>query len=136
MGLPEYMAHLDAGREFEALALMEDDLSFLLALPTGRVTGTSKSDFERYVAGRRPAARVHNIQRHTLTDDLELVYGTVTEAGRPTGSFMSAAVLSAEGKIQRYQSYFDTDFSLIDWPEPSVAARLGSNGSTASQVLS
>jgi hypothetical protein len=135
MGLPEYMAHLDAGRESEALALMEDDLSFLLALPTKRVTGTSRSDFERYVGGRKPAARVHNIQRHSRTDDFELVYGTITEAGLPTGSFVSVAVLSAEGKIQRYQSYFDTEFSLFDWPVPSVAARLQVTGSTASQDL-
>jgi hypothetical protein len=133
MGLPEYMAHLDAGRESEALALMEDDLSFLLALPTKRVTGSSRADFERYVGGRKPAARVHNIQRHSLTGDFELAYGTVTEAGLPTGSFMSVAVLSAEGKIQRYQSYFDTEFSLIDWPVPSVEAQLEVAGSTPSQ---
>jgi len=39
----------------------------------------------------------------------------VTEAGRPTGTFLSAAVVTPAGRMARYQSYFTTSFELIDW---------------------
>ena len=118
MALPEYMSHLDRGEEAEALSYMEDDVAFLLALPSGQVTGRSRADFERYVAGRAaPPDRVHNVMRHVITGDLEMVYGVVTEGGVPTGAFMSAATLSPQGRMRRYQSFFDREFFVLDWPE-------------------
>ena len=117
MAVPEYMILLDAGEVEKALGCMEPDVTFLLALPTGPVTGTSRADFAAYIAGRGAGARVHNVLRHTVAGDLEVVYGIVTESGMRTGSFLAAAVLSPRGRMRRYQSYFDPGFSLFDWPE-------------------
>jgi hypothetical protein len=48
--------------------------------------------------------------------DVEMVYGVVTESGRPTGAFMSAALVSPAGRMASYQSFFTTSFELVDWP--------------------
>jgi ketosteroid isomerase-like protein len=118
MTMREYMASLDAGDPAGALALMADDLAFLIGLPSGTVTGTSKADFERYVGGRAaPPDRVHHVVRFAVDGDVELAYGIVTESGAPTGAFMSAARVAADGRIRRYQSFFDPSFSLVDRTE-------------------
>jgi len=118
MVLAEYMARMDGEKPAEALELLEPDLRFLLALPSGRVTGQSREDFAGYIANRNPVERVHNILRHAVDGELEVVYGVVTEKGEPTGAFLSAARVSPEGRIQRYLSFFDaSDFRLIDGPD-------------------
>ena len=116
MVLREYMACMDSQDPEKALEHVEPDLRFLLALPGGQIAGTSKEDFARYIAGRNAVERVHHILRSAIDGDLEMVYGVVTEAGRPTGAFQSAAVVSAGGKMARYQSFFTTSFELFDWP--------------------
>ncbi|MEV8409763.1 hypothetical protein AB0R12_29435, partial [Streptomyces niveus] len=68
-------------------------------------------------AGRNAVEREHRILRHSHDGDLETVYGVVTEAGKPMGSFLSAAVITPEGRMARYQSYFTTTYDLIDPPE-------------------
>ena len=114
MVMREYMASLDAGDPDAALALMDEGMSFLLALPGGQVWGTSRADYARYLAGRQaPADRVHDVLRFAVDGDVELAYGVVTEAGRATGAFMSAARVSAQGLILSYQSFFDPTFRLI-----------------------
>lgn len=115
MAIPEYMARLDAGDAEGALALMHADLTYLLALPTGRVVGTSKEQYRAYVGTRSaPADRVHNIQQFLRGDGFEVVYGFVTEgAGTVKGSFISAARVSSDGLITAYESYFDQEFSLF-----------------------
>ncbi len=119
MVMREYMGCLDAGDPAGALALMDERLAFLIVLPSGPVTGTSKADFERYVAGRAaPPDRVHQVLRFAVDGDLELAYGLVTEAGRTAGAFMSAARVSPAGRIVRYQSLFDPAFALLDGPGP------------------
>ncbi|MTD17259.1 nuclear transport factor 2 family protein [Nakamurella sp. YIM 132087] len=122
MAVPEYMAHLDAGRFEEALALMAPDVTFLLALPGRQVTGSSREDYRDYVSSRSaPADRVHRILRHLHEGDTEVVYGVVEEGGhRATGAFMSIGRLTADGTIAGYQSYFDPSFSLFDAAEPAL----------------
>jgi ketosteroid isomerase-like protein len=112
---PEYMACLDAGDGEGALALMHPDLTYLLALPGTRVTGTSKEQYRAYVSGRAaPADRVHHIERFLSGDDFEVVYGFVSEGeGNIKGSFMSAGRIGDDGLILSYESYFDTAFSLL-----------------------
>ena len=118
MAMREYMASLDAGDPAGALAMMEEDLAFLIGLPGGTVTGASKADFERYVGARAaPPDRVHHVVRFAVDGDVELAYGIVTESGAATGAFMSAARVSPRGRIQRYQSFFDPTFSLVDRAE-------------------
>lgn len=115
MVLREYMACMDGADPDKALDWVEPDFRFLIALPGGEVTGRSKADFARYLAGRNAVERVHHILRAATDQDLETVYGVVTEAGRPVGAFHSAAVLSPAGKMARYQAFFSTTFDLYEW---------------------
>ena len=41
----------------------------------------------------------------------------VIESGKAVGSFLSAAVVTPDGHMARYQSYFTTTYDLIDLPE-------------------
>lgn len=115
MVLRQYMACMDSADPEKALDLVEPEFRFLIALPGGDVTGSSRGDFARYLAGRNAVARVHHILRAAVDQDLETVYGVVTESGRPVGAFHSAAVISAAGRMARYQAYFSTTFDLYEW---------------------
>ncbi|MEV0382650.1 nuclear transport factor 2 family protein [Nonomuraea sp. NPDC050643] len=116
MVLREYMACMDSQNPEKALEYVEPDFRFLLALPGGQVSGRSKEDFARYISGRNAVERVHKVLRSAVDRNLEMVYGMVVESGRPTGAFHSAAVVSANGKMLRYQSFFTASFELLDWP--------------------
>ncbi|MET7526098.1 nuclear transport factor 2 family protein [Streptomyces sp. NPDC005248] len=115
--LPTYMARMDSEDPEQALELVVPDFRFLIALPGREATGRSKDDFAAYIAGRNAVGRVHKILRHSSDDDLETVYGMVIESGKSVGSFLSAAVVTPEGRMARYQSYFTTTYDLIDLPE-------------------
>jgi hypothetical protein len=115
MGLREYMARMDGPEPMTALECMDPDVHFLIALPSGEVTGTSRSDFETYIAGRQPVDRVHHVLRYQVDADTELLYGYVTDAGQLMGTFLSAAVLTSTGAIRRYQTFFHTGFQLLDF---------------------
>jgi hypothetical protein len=119
MVLREYMACMDSADPEKALDRVEPDFRFLIALPGGEVTGRSRADFAAYIAGRNATERVHHILREAVDRDLETVYGVVTESGRPIGAFHSAAVVSAAGRMARYQAFFSTSFDLFDWPMAS-----------------
>ncbi len=118
MALREYLSAMDGQDPVKALDLMEPDLRFLIALPARDVSGVSKADFAAYIGGRNAVDRVHEVVRYCADGDTEMVYGVVTEAGgTAVGAFHSAAVVSPNGLISRYQSFFSTSFALIDWPE-------------------
>jgi hypothetical protein len=119
MVLREYMACMDSADPEKALDWVEPDFRFLIALPGGEVSGRSRADFTAYIGGRNATDRVHHILREAVDRDLETVYGVVTEAGRPIGAFHSAAVVSAAGRMARYQAFFSTSFDLYDWPVAS-----------------
>jgi hypothetical protein len=116
MVLLEYLARMDSQDPRSALELLEPDFHFLLALPSGEVAGKSKEDFAGYIAGRAGTGRAHHVVRSSVDGNVEMVYGVVTESGERTGAFHSAAVVSANGKMSRYQSFFSTSFQLVDWP--------------------
>ena len=116
MLLTEYMARLDSDDPASALEVMEPDLEFLLVLPGGQVRGHSREDFAAYISRRSAAGRVHNVVRQTTDRDVEFVYGVVTENGEWKGAFLSAGVVSPARRLQRYLSFFDTSFAVIDWP--------------------
>ncbi|RZB14434.1 nuclear transport factor 2 family protein [Streptomyces sp. F001] len=115
--LRAYMARMDSDHPETALELLTPDFRFLIALPGREATGRSRDDFAAYIAGRNAVDRVHEILRHSRDGDLETVYGVVTESGKAMGSFLSAAVVTPDGLMARYQSYFTTTYDLIDWPE-------------------
>src|SRR5947208_15251579 len=121
MILAGYMACMDGDEPAKALEFMEPDLRFLIALPGREVVGRSREDFAAYIGGRHAVARVHHILRSAVDGDLEMVYGVVTDSGRRTGAFQSLAVISANGRMARYQSFFATSFALADWPAPEPA---------------
>jgi hypothetical protein len=104
MVLREYMACLDSDDPDKALEYVEPGFQFLIAA---------------YIASRNAVERVHHILRSAGDADLEMVYGVVTEAGKPIGAFHSAAVVSPGGRMARYQSFFTTSFGLFDWPVAS-----------------
>jgi hypothetical protein len=112
-----YMARMDSEDPGQALDLLEPDFRYLIALPGREATGRSKADFAAYIAGRNAVEREHKILRHSSDGDLETVYGVVTESGKAVGSFLSATVVTPEGRMARYQSYFTTTYDLIDLPE-------------------
>ncbi|KUL64350.1 MULTISPECIES: nuclear transport factor 2 family protein [Streptomyces] len=122
MTLRTYMASMDSDHPERTLDLLEPDFRFLIALPGSEATGTSKEDFAAYIAGRNPKDRSHEILRHSRDGDVETVYGVVTESGRYTGSFLSAAVISPGGLLSRYQSFFTTSFELVDWADDGSRA--------------
>jgi hypothetical protein len=114
MVLREYMACMDGADPEKALDWVEPDFRFLIALPGREVTGRSRADFAAYVAGRNATEREHHILRAAVDGDFEVVYGVVTESGRRVGAFHSAAVVSPNGRMARYQAYFSTSFELFD----------------------
>ncbi|WP_425826459.1 nuclear transport factor 2 family protein [Streptomyces fractus] len=115
MSLRAYLSSMDSPHPERTLDLLEPDFRFLIALPGKEAKGSSREDFASYIAGRNPVDRSHEIVRYSRDGDLETVYGVVTEAGQYVGSFLSAAVISPDGLLARYQSFFTTSFELVDW---------------------
>lgn len=113
MVLRGYMARMDGEDPRTALDVMEPDVRFLLALPTGNVTGKSTEDFASYIAGRPAVRRTHEILRAAVDGDTEMVYGVVTDNGVTTGAFHALALVSPNGKLAAYQVYFTTEFQVV-----------------------
>ncbi|MEV8547609.1 nuclear transport factor 2 family protein [Streptomyces sp. NPDC051572] len=116
MVLREYMARMDGQDPEKALELLEPDFRFLIALPGGGRTGTSRADFAGYIAGRNAVDRTHEIVRYSVDGDVETAYGFVVDEGVTSGAFLSAAQVSPGGLMARYQSFFTSDFDLVDRP--------------------
>ncbi|MET7477417.1 nuclear transport factor 2 family protein [Streptomyces sp. NPDC005648] len=116
MVIREYMARMDGHDPDKALELLEPDFRFLISLPGGQHTGTSREDFTEYIAGRAAVDRRHEIVRYTVDGDVETAYGFVVDEGVTTGAFLSAAQVSPAGLMARYQSFFTPDFDLVDRP--------------------
>jgi hypothetical protein len=117
MGLRDYLQAIDSSNPASASAWLAEDLTYLLALPDGVATGSSKADFEDYIAAGEPVERLHHIVRRQTDGDTEFVVGTVTEKGAFMGSFLSAAVIAQDGRVRRYESFFTPDFQLHPWKE-------------------
>ncbi|MCH5671437.1 nuclear transport factor 2 family protein [Streptomyces gilvus] len=116
MVIREYMARMDGQDPDKALELLEPDFRFLISLPAGQHTGTSRDDFSAYIAGRHAVDRRHEIVRYAVDGDVETAYGFVVDQGVTTGAFLSAALISPAGLMARYQSFFTPDFDLVDRP--------------------
>ncbi|MFJ9567163.1 nuclear transport factor 2 family protein [Streptomyces fuscichromogenes] len=116
MVLRAYMACMDGRDPEKALELVESGFRFLIALPGGERSGTSREEFAAYIAGRQAVDRTHDIRRFAVDGDVETAYGFVVEKGVTKGAFLSAAQISPAGLMARYQSFFTTDFDLVDRP--------------------
>jgi hypothetical protein len=117
MVIREYMARLDSDDPRSAMDLVEPNVNFLLALPSGPVSGTSREDLWGYVSHRPAVTRRHHISRDSTHGDFEAVYGVVTDDEVETGAFLASATLSSSGLMQRYLVYFDKDYRLVDLGE-------------------
>ncbi|MGW3284784.1 nuclear transport factor 2 family protein [Streptomyces sp. NPDC001002] len=116
MVLREYMARMDGQDPEKVLDLVEPGFRFLIALPGTQRAGESREDFAAYIAGRQAVDRTHEIKRYAVDGDVETAYGFVVESGVTKGAFLSAVQVSPAGLMARYQSFFTTDFDLVDRP--------------------
>ncbi|MGW2048930.1 nuclear transport factor 2 family protein [Streptomyces sp. NPDC001858] len=116
MVIREYMARMDDQDPEKALELLEPGFRFLIAVPGGLHSGTSRADFADYIAGRNAVDRSHEIVRYSVDGDVETAYGFVVDRGATSGAFLSAAQISPAGLMARYQSFFTPEFDLVDRP--------------------
>jgi hypothetical protein len=111
--LSRYYRALDEDRIDDALAMLDADLRFVMVLPTGVRRGAGRADMERYISGRGVPDRRHVVLRESRDDDVEFLYGKVTDGGTTTGRFLSGVRLGADGLIASYEVTFDTEHVLV-----------------------
>ena len=93
--LSRYYATLDAGRIDEALRLLDPDVRFVMVLPAGIRRGHGRDEMGAYLGGRGVPDRAHVVIRQSRDDDVEFLYGRVTDGGTTTGRFLSGARVGA-----------------------------------------
>ena len=96
-----YYRAIDEGRIPDALAMLDPDVRFVMVLPAGARRGHGRADMEV-------------VLRESRDDDLEVLYGKVSEGGSPTGRFLSGVRLGADGLIASYEVTFDTEHVLVE----------------------
>jgi len=112
--LSRYYRKIDDGRIDEALALLHEKVSFVIVLPTGTRRGQGREDMGGYLSGRGVPDRRHVVLRESRDDDVEFVYGAVTEGPVTTGRFLAAARLDPDGLVTSYQVTFDLEHDLLE----------------------
>jgi len=94
--------------------MLDEKVRFTIALPSGVRRGHGRSAMGSYLEGREVPDRAHVVLRESRDDDVEFVYGNVTEGGGTTGYFLAAARLGPDGLITSYQVTFDTEHILLE----------------------
>ena len=112
--LSTYYRALDEDRIDDALAMLDPDVRFVMVLPAGVRRGHGRADMEAYISGRGVPDRAHVVLRESRDDDVEFVYGKVSDGGTTTGRFLSGVRLGADGLIASYEVTFDTEHVLVD----------------------
>ena len=112
--LARYYRAIDEGRLDDALGILSEKAGFVITLPSGARRGWGREDMREYLSGRGVPDRAHVLLRATSDDDLEFVYGRVTEGTATTGHFLAAARIDAEGHIASYQVTFDVEHVLVE----------------------
>ena len=112
--LARYYATLDDGRIDDALQLLAPDLRFVMVLPAGTRRGHGRDEMGAYLGSRGVPDRAHVVIRESRDDDVEFVYGRVTDGGTTTGRFLSGARVGADGLIVSYEVTFDTEHVLVE----------------------
>ena len=112
--LARYYRAVDEGRIDEAVAMLDPDVRFTIALPTGARRGLGRTEMGDYLGGRGVSNRAHVVLRQSRDEDVEFVYGKVTEGQTTTGRFLSGVRLGADGLIASYQVTFDTEHDLME----------------------
>ena len=112
--LSRYYRAVDEDRIDDALAMLDPDVRFAMVLPSGAKRGQGRSDMGAYLGGRSVSDRAHVVLRQSREDDVEFVYGKVTEGATTTGRFLSGVRLGSDGLIASYQVTFDTEHILVE----------------------
>jgi hypothetical protein len=112
--LSRYYRTLDDGRIDEALQLLEPEVRFVMVLPAGTRRGQGRDEMGAYLRGRPVPDRAHVVLRQSRDEDVEFLYGRVTDGGTTTGRFLSGARLGPTGLIASYEVTFDTEHVLVD----------------------
>lgn len=112
--LSRYYATLDEGRIDDALELLDPDVRFVMVLPAGTRRGRGRAEMGAYLGSRGVPDRVHVVLRQSRDDDVEFVYGRVTDGGATTGRFLSGVRLGTDGLIASYEVTFDTEHVLVE----------------------
>src|SRR5215213_10409574 len=95
--LSRYYRNLDEGRINDALQLLDPDVRFTMVLPAGTRRGQGRDEMGAYLGGRGVPDRAHVVLRQSRDDDVEFVYGRVTDGGTTTGRFLSGVRVGANG---------------------------------------
>jgi hypothetical protein len=112
--LARYYRAVDEDRIDDALAMLDPNVRFVMVLPAGARRGQGRSSMGAYLGGRGVSNRAHVVLRQSRDDDVEFVYGKVTEGPTTTGRFLSGVRLGAHGLITSYQVTFDTEHDLME----------------------
>jgi hypothetical protein len=112
--LSRYYRALDEGRIDAALQMLDPEVRFVMVLPAGTRRGLGRADMGAYLGGRGVPDRRHVVLRQSRDDDVEFVYGRVTDGGTTTGRFLSGVRVGTNGLIASYEVTFDTEHVLVD----------------------
>ncbi len=112
--LAQYYSAIDDGRIDDALALLHEKVRFVMVLPTGTRRGQGREDMGGYLRGRGVPDRKHVVLRESRDDDVEFLYGAVTEGPDTTGRFLSAVHLGPDGLVASYQVTFELELDLLE----------------------
>src|SRR5690349_7169950 len=104
--LARYYRAIDEDRIDDALAMLDPEIRFVMVLPAGARRGHGRGDMDGYLRGRGVPDRAHVLLRQSRDDDVEFVYGKVTDGGVTTGRFLSGVRLGADGLIASYEVTF------------------------------
>ena len=112
--LSRYYRAVDEDRIDDALAMLDPDVRFVMVLPAGARRGQGRNEMGAYLGGRGVSHRAHVVLRESREDDVEFVYGKVTEGATTTGRFLSGVRLGSDGLIASYQVTFDIEHVLVE----------------------
>jgi hypothetical protein len=112
--LARYYRALDDGQIDDALRMLDPDVRFVIVLPAGTRRGHGRDDMRAYLGGRGVPDRVHVVLRQARDQDVEFLYGAVTDGGATTGRFLSGAHVGADGLITSYEVTFDTEHVVVE----------------------
>jgi len=112
--LAKYYRAIDDGQLDDALALLHEKVRFLMVLPAGARQGQGRDQMRAYLSGRGVPDRKHVLLRESSDQDVEFVYGAVTEGPVTTGRFLAAVRLGPDGLITSYEVTFDLEHDLLE----------------------
>ncbi|MEU1980774.1 nuclear transport factor 2 family protein [Nocardia sp. NPDC019395] len=122
--IEDYYATVDSGRLQDATALLAEGVEFAMVLPTGINRDHGRAAMFDYLSGRPKVNRKHRLLRVAADGDMQFAHGAVTENDSvTTGWFVAAMHIGADGRIDRYQVCFSTDFALLPEQSSNEGAR-------------